>query len=88
MGRHGQGQVDQVNGSEMLVDGEDFVFRFKIEGEENIMEQPFEELFQGTILEMLKYITFFDGRNEVHVTGFAFRNNPDKIYGFCPEKSE
>lgn len=60
---------------------EDFVYRFKIEDTENTAHgKPFEDLFKNTISELLKYVTFFNGTEEVNVTDFAFRNDPKKLY--------
>lgn len=88
MDRHGLDQIEKVDQSAEFVDGEDFIFRFKVESDDSIKDQPFEELFQGTVLEILKYIRFFAEDKEVNVTGFAFRNNPGKVYEIYPEKSE
>lgn len=82
MAKHGFTDIKQIQKGSNVDENGDFIFRFKINPEETnpIKEQPFEELFENTLYEILKYVYFYQNGEMVEVDGFAFRNEEDKIY--------
>lgn len=72
--------------SDKLQSEEEFVYRFKLENDAEISAKPFCELFRTTIRELMKYVTFTNNSEEVKVTGFAFRDNPELVYSIFSEQ--